>query len=167
MTTVSSSLPRRAWNPTVKLQELVTVTRMRDGVEVTLEVNPWKCIGRVLASDQKCNLVWEHPSYAIDCAARGHRNRFTQDYQYQDGSEQSFIRTAIRRDGARPTVLDTPKAPAPEVVPEPVKDPVAELRAAALALGFRLSKVPAPKVVEVSEDYEDLPDDTDSFGPAF
>jgi len=158
MTTVSP----RTWNPARKLSETISVTRMRDGVEVSLDVNPWRCEGRVLASDQKCMLVWEHPSYAIDCAARGHRNRFTQDYQFQDGTETSYVRVALRRDGVRPTVLDAPKASAPKA-PEVTVDPVAEVRAAALALGFRLSKIPTAKVVEVPEGYEDLEDDTPAF----
>lgn len=160
MTTVSP----RVWNPARKLAETITVTRMRDGIEVSLDVNPWRCEGRVLASDQKCMLVWEHPSYAIDCAARGHRNRFTQDYQFRDGTETSFVRQAIRRDGARPTVLDAPKPVTPTASVVEVQDPLVELRAAALALGFRLSKIPTPKAPEVPEDeYEIL----DYEGPAF
>jgi hypothetical protein len=152
MTTVSSVAPR-TWNPAKKLSETIEVTRMREGQEVTLTVNPWRCEGRVLASDQKCMLVWEHPSYAIECAARGHRNRFTQDYQFSDGTETSYVRQAIRRDGARPTVL----APVAEVqAPVPPADPVAELRALASTLGYRLSKVPAKASKEMPEGYEDL-----------
>src|SRR5215510_7566717 len=130
-TSVSVSRSFR-FNPAVKLPETIEVQRMRDGQEVTLTVNPWRCMGRVLESDQKCMLVWEHPSYAIDCAKRGHRNRFTEDYQYQDGTEKSFVRTALRRDGPRPSVL-APVTQAPVQAPAPV-DPVAEVRAAALAL---------------------------------
>jgi len=151
----------RPFNPTSSVPGSVTVTR-DDGT--VRDFTLWRCDGRLALTDQRCNLIWAGRSLAIACAEHGHRNQYRVFYGTGD-SEVSYVRKAERRDGARPSALGS--APAPAVsAPEPVSDPVETLKALALSLGFRLSRIPV-KQTTVTPVGLDLDDDYTDLEPAF
>jgi hypothetical protein len=136
------------------------------------DTTPWMC--------NACRLVWSRQGQAIDCARRKHRNQYADTYYYNlsiDGVphlvEQTYVRRAVRRDGPRPGAVGTgssePVFPSAGTV-DRVADTsttretdalvtVADVRAAALVLGYRLSRIPVkppvPETFEITEHSED------------
>jgi len=151
----------RPFNPTSSVPGSVTVTR-DDGT--VRDFSLWRCDGRIATTDQRCNLIWAGRSLAIACAEHGHRNQYRVFYGTGD-SEVSYVRKAERRDGARPSALGSVSVPAAPA-PEPVADPVETLKALALSLGFRLSRIPV-KQTTVTPVGLDLDDDYSDLEPAF
>lgn len=151
--TMQSSRP---FNPTSSVPGSVTLTR-DDGTVRTFDL--WRCDGRILTTDQRCNLVWAGRSLAIACAEHGHRNQYRVFYGTGD-SEVSYVRKAQSRDGARPAALSQTPVVTPAPSPEPVADPVEQLRVLALSLGFRLSRIPV-KQTPVTPVLDLDPEDTE------
>ena len=123
---------------------------------------------RVAARCVACGLVWGSMPLAIECAVRGHRNRYVVEYTREhliDGKvalvELTFVRQALRRDGPRPAApVSVPVAQTPEL-------DLQALRALALAQGFRLTRVPAPRTPKTPEPtLRDMINDQD-MEPAF
>jgi hypothetical protein len=109
----------------------------------------------------ECSLVWGSGALAIDCAVRNHRNRYPVEYTREhliDGKvalvELTYVRQALRQDGPipqKPSVKPVSEArgDAGSSVQTPVNTPqeldLQALKALALTLGYRLSRVPVAK----------------------
>ena len=133
------------FNRFTKLSETVEITIVQDGQESKVQGFLYRCDGQTQYG-MPCRLVWDRAWLAKQCADRNHRNQFVQDYTKQDGSSQKFLRQAVRRDGPRPQAV-APVQAAPAPAPVPVLS-LADLRSQALALGFRLSRIPVAKAPE-------------------
>jgi hypothetical protein len=149
-----------SFNPVQKLAETVQSTMFANGQEVAIEASLYRCEGRLATTDEKCMLVWDRFKHAMACASRGHRNRFKEAYRFKDGTEQLYVRTAVRRDGARPQAL----TPAPAKVAEPsvadllkvIADLTAQVAALQAPKPRRAAKPKASKPVPDSMDLETL-----------
>ena len=96
-----------------------------------------------------CSLVWGSISLAIDCAMRNHRNRYYVDY-YPDHVingvtytvEAKYLRQAIRRDGPKPVPSSPVLEPVAQAARPAAPASLEDVRAMAMALGYRLSRIP-------------------------
>jgi len=159
------------FNPFKKLDDepQVPITINVDGQEQQAMGFLYRCEGQTQYG-MPCRLVWDRAHLAKSCADHNHRNQYTQTYKKQDGTESKFLRQAKRRDGPRPSGTPAPVQAEPAPAPVPVLS-LADLRQQALALGFRLSRIPQAKpvlksVITELPDVEILWEDPDSE-PAF
>lgn len=137
------------FNPFVKLSdEQVMITIVEDGAEKQVPGFLYRCDG--VTQMGICRLVWDRAYLAKSCGDRGHKQSF------QAGN---YTRSAVRRDGklaATAAVVAQPAASVPTQL-ELVK-------AQALALGFRLSKIPQSKINNPEFEIKD-PEEGDSELP--
>jgi hypothetical protein len=133
------------YNPVIRLAEQVT----GDDGKVR---QAHRCVGSV--NGAVCNLVWGSGALAIDCAIRNHRNRYVVEYTREHIIENTislveltFVRQALRRDGPRP-LAPVQSSPPAALAPVPVLA-LADLKAQADALGFRLTRKPKAKAPAV------------------
>ena len=135
------------FNPVTKLTDTHLSSMISaEGIETPITTGLYRCEGQLALNDQPCRLVWTRWEQAKDCASRGHRNQYRQTYSFKDGTTKQFIRQAVRRDGPRPvTQTVTVQAPSPEPAQPAQAQSLESVKAMALALGYRLSKIPAVK----------------------
>jgi len=140
------------FNRVTKIQERITTSTQvaqYDGSWVTEDLEleaTYRC--------EACKLVWSRYGQAQQCAARAHRNQFMDTYYSQvtiEGRthivERNYPRQALRRDGPKPPVNpSSAQALAPVSRPAaPASSPaltLADLKAQALSMGYRLSRIP-------------------------
>lgn len=139
------------FNPVTTLDESVTTTIRRDGKDVQVQARVRRCMG-IVPGQGACRRCWVTFEQAKYCAMRGHKDEFIEMY-----GTSGFKRSAIRRDAApsaqapapAPSAATPPPSP-PQVVPVPEPD-LESIRAMALVLGYRLSRIPAKPVSEVPD----------------
>lgn len=151
------------FNPVTKLDETVTTTIIKDGNAVQVQANVYRCMGIREDGQGACRLCWTTFDMAKFCAMRGHKESWVQMY-----GDTGFKRVALRRDPVpQARVQAQVQAPAPSgpsAPPSPPQATEAEVRAMALALGFRLSRIPQkPTEPPAGSELER----SDEFEPAF
>lgn len=134
------------FNPFVKLADepQVTITIIVDGKEQQALGFLYRCEGTTQYG-MPCRLVWDRAHLAKACGDQRHQSEYTQAY----GNGTGWVRKAVRRDG-------TVSAAVTPVVKEVPVLAFEDLKAQALKLGYRLSKIPVAKTPEFEVD-EDLP----------